>query len=176
MNNKNIFLKWIVMIGLAQFGFSGLNAQELYRGQELANENPTGNACYLYIDTIAVSKKGKHCYDITVRPIFGDSKIQLNNESLILSSRVTNYHRKEYPQIKTCATRRDGNTSLDDIYGDDTSDLVTPFFSTEFRRGRIQYSFFVTLSGSDKKPTRTRLHQMTTFKETDIDCVNLTRI
>ncbi|MCK6598293.1 MAG: hypothetical protein L6Q37_08015 [Bdellovibrionaceae bacterium] len=176
MKNKINFIKYILLYGTVVLSALHVNSQALYHGQELINEHPTGNICYLYVDSITKNTKGKHCYEMQVRPIFTNPTHPLNNESLILVSQITNYHRKEYPQVKTCATSLDGKTSLDNIYGDDENQIFTPLFSTEFKSRKTQYDFFVTISSVNKMPTRTRLHQMEMFKELNIDCVNLTKI
>lgn len=146
---------------------------DLYQGQELVNEQATGKICYLYVDFIESNPIGKYCAKLTTRPVFSTDRSLHPQDSIVVQSRITNYHRSEYPNFKTCAASLDGKTSGFDIYGDDDSLVYTPFFSWEGSMGRDRFDFFVTFSPSTKQPTRIRLHRLNWMTETNYDCINL---
>ena len=108
--------------------------------------------------------------------------MQVMHETLNLAvplkvvSRITNYHRPEYPQIKTCAKTLDSRTDSDEIIGLETSNLVTDTFGGTHKDGSVQYDYFLSLDRLDKTPTRSRIHVMKLFSEVDYDCVRLEKI
>lgn len=156
---------------------STLNAKAdaLYQGKEYINEKYTGNTCYLRIDEVQASTRGLHCYDIVVRILPATDIDLFPEESQTLIGHITNQHRAEYPQIKSCARGIDGKTSGNNIYARDTEGIYNQLFSQEKHYDGVQFDFFVTFSAETKEPTRTRIHRMTTLTEKDYDCVDLKR-
>lgn len=176
---KNIFVSLAFIFVHPTFLFAAtLNTQngDLFQGEELINEGATGRACYLYVDYVEENPIGKHCLNLAVRPVFTTDRDLHPKEELTVTSRVTNYHRAEFPQIKTCAMNTNGKTSGDEIYGDDDTDLYNQIFSWEGKVNGHQFDFFVTLSPDTKLPIRTRLHKLNWFSEKNYDCVNLHRL
>lgn len=148
---------------------------ELYQGQEFVNENPTGRICYLYVDAVQPAAFGQHCTTMSVRPVYATDRNIQPQDSLKVVSAVTNYHRPEYPAIKTCAMNLNGQTSGNDIYGQDDTHLYNQLLSWEDDYQGNQFSFFVTISPVTKLPVRTRLHKLNWMSETDYDCLSLKR-
>jgi hypothetical protein len=155
-----------------------INSQngDLYQGDEYVNEQATGKTCYLYVDYIDVNPVGKYCYNLTTRPVFSTDRNIHPKDEIVVMGHITNFHRPEYPKIKTCAMSLDGKTSGNDIYGDDDTTLYNQLFSWEGNFNGNQFDFFVTLSADTKKPSRTRLHRMNWMSETDYDCLNLQKL
>jgi len=145
-----------------------------YKGEEYYNGKPTFNSCYVIVDRVQKNEKGKHCYDVSWR--YASNRTDVPKTQLIVSSRITNYHRAEYPEIKTCAMSIDGRTSGDDIYEDDYSELVNDIFNGRLDIKRTQYHHFLSLNVSDKTLKRARIHGLKWFKEWDVDCVNLQKV
>ncbi|WP_041577155.1 hypothetical protein [Bdellovibrio bacteriovorus] len=103
--------------------YPGLTLQ----GLELVNEKPTGGKCYVVVQRVeANNTKGKHCFDVEAQFIFQSAAI--TKDPAILTSRVTNYHRPEYPTQKSCAESLDGKTSGDEIYGNDSNSIHIVLF------------------------------------------------
>lgn len=175
---KKIFISLLTIFT----GLSGHSATihsvggELYQGSELVNEKATGKTCYLYLDTVEANPVGLHCYKLTTRPVFTTDRANLPQDEIVVLGRITNYHRSEYPQLKTCAMNLRGQTSENDIYGNDDATLYNQLFSWQGKQGATQFDFFVTYSPVTKTPIRTRMHKMNRMSETDYDCVNLQKI
>lgn len=149
---------------------------DLYQGQEYVNEQPTGQACYLYIDAVDVNPVGKHCFNLTTRPVFTTDRNTHPQDEIVVMGHITNFHRTEYPKVKTCARSLDGKTSGHDIYGDETTGIYNQLFSWDGKYNGNQFDFFVTFSSANKLPSRTRLHKLSTFSETNYDCLNLQKL
>lgn len=149
---------------------------DLYQGEEQVNEKSTGRSCYVYLDRIENNPVGKYCYNLTARPkFFTDREIHPQDE-ITTQSRITNAHRPEYPQFKTCATSLDGKTSGNDIYGDDDSLIYTQFFAWAGDYNGNSFDFFITIAPETKQLSRIRLHKINWFSETNYDCVELQKM
>lgn len=149
-----------------------LEAGQVYRGEETVNEKFTGNVCYITVSDVEPSSKGMHCHLAKVR--FSTlTKTGVEEMELSVVTRVTNYHREEYPSIKTCAMSEDGATFRDDIYGEDTSSIMNQLFGGSFKKGFNQFHYFLTLSPADRLASRFRVHALKPWSETNFDCVNL---
>ncbi len=147
---------------------------QTYKGVEFYNGENTGAICYVVIDNVVSNKKGKHCYDIDWR--YASTRLDVPKAGLLVSSRITNYHRREYPRIKTCAMNTNGYTSGDDIYEDDTSILVNDIFNGLIKNGKTEYHHFLSIAKSDKKLYQARVHGLRWDKEWDVDCRDLKEI
>lgn len=173
---KSLF---IAALFISNLGFAAtINSQngDLYQGKEIVNDQPTGKICYLYVDYVEANPVGKYCHNLTTRPVFSTDRATQPQDPIVVQSRVTNYHRPEYPQIKTCAMNLDGKTSGNDIYGDQDANLYNELFAWEGQYDGSQFDFFVTLSAQTKLPIRTRLHKLNWHSETDYDCVDLIKL
>lgn len=149
---------------------------DLYEGQEYVNEQETGRTCYLYVDLIQVNPVGKYCYNLTTRPVFFTDREIHPKDEIVVMGHITNFHRTEYPGVKTCAMSTDGKTSGNDIYGDNDLNLFNQLFSWEGDYEGNQFDFFVTFSNRTKLPTSTRLHKLNWMSEKDYDCMNLRKL
>ncbi len=169
--------KILLLFSLLLFNTAKATTLDTYAGQTLQgieqiNEHTTGNICYVVIrDVVDKSSKGHHCYDLEVQFAFNNNNISKN--PVLLMSRVTNYHRSEYPQVKYCAANVNGKTSEQDIYENNTEILYTPFFTAEEKNGANQYDYFISIDPVTKIPSRARLHILKPFSETNYDCVHL---
>lgn len=166
----------LLSVSMSQAATISENTVGLFQGEEQVNEQPTGRICYLYVDYAEVNPVGRHCYNLTTRPVFSTDRDSHPKDEIVVKGHVTNYHRPEYPAVKTCAMSLDGKTSGNDIYETDATKLYNQLFSWEAKYGRYQFDFFVTFSPATKLPTRTRLHRMNWMSEKDYDCVNLQRL
>tara|TARA_B110001454_G_scaffold219195_1_gene251386 strand:+ start:24445 stop:24975 length:531 start_codon:yes stop_codon:yes gene_type:complete len=175
---KSLILSVAVFLGisLSQAATVSENAVGLYQGEEHIEEQPTGRVCYLYVDYIEANPLGRHCYNLTTRPVFSTDRDSHPKDEIVVQGHVTNYHRPEYPAIKTCAMSLDGKASGNDIYGNDSTNLYNQIFSWESSHGGYRFNFFVTFSPATKLPSRTRFHRMNWMSEKDYDCVNLQRL
>lgn len=165
-----------VLLILSSKSYSAINnsiSGEFYIGQEMVNELYTGNLCYLYVDQVNKSAKGKHCSEMQVRAIFSTDNNNLPKQGNTLISRITNYHRSEYPQQKTCALSLEGRTDGNDIYADDDLNLYNDILSAALKYNGSQLDLFVSLSPVTKKPVRVRIHKLKYLSEINYDCVNL---
>ncbi len=157
---------------LALADTENLNSGETYIGKEAYNENPTGNQCSVKITSVqAFPEKGLHCH--TVEFTFSSPRTDLPRQTLRVASRVTNYHRPEFPKLRTCAVNVNGSTAGNDIYGEDTTFLYNQIFGGSHDEDGTRFDYFLTLSPGEKKAVRARIHVMTTFDEYDIDCAGL---
>lgn len=146
-------------------------AGQTFTGKTYVNEKATGQTCHVIVNQVAAkSTFGNHCYDLEATFGFDNSQ----SPAVVLASRVTNAHRAEYPQFKSCAASLNGLTSEQDIYNISAEDLYTPFFAAEEKVGSKQYDYFLTIDPVTKLPTRARVHVMTWFTENNYDCLNLT--
>lgn len=175
---KNAILTAAILLS-ASISFAATISEKtvgLFQGEELVNEHSTGKACYIYVDYVKANTKGRHCYDLTTRPVFSTDRDTHPKYEIIVQSRITNYHRSEYPAVKTCAMSLDGRTSDNDIYEVDTTNLYNQIFSWEAKHEGYQFDFFVTFSPETKLPVRTRLHKMNWTSEKDYECINLQKL
>lgn len=170
------FLLTLVFGFYSQSATINATASELYIGEELLDEHSTGKTCYLYVDQVNPIEKGQHCYSIYVRPAFATDGDKMPKDGLVVSSRITNYHRSEYPSIKTCAMSLDGKTSGNDIYQSDDSKLYNDILGWNGRYNGSQFDFFVSISPVTKLPVRTRFHKLNWYSEKNYDCINLKNV
>ncbi len=147
-----------------------LSVGDVYEGLEEINESPTGRRCMVTVNDIQKSQRGLHCLSVSLNILHPALKLV---SGLKLESAITNYHRQEHPALKTCARSLDGSTSSDDIYSQDTLDLVTSPLGGAHRFGGTQFNYFLTPSSVTKSPVRTRVHVLKLFSERSIDCVGL---
>lgn len=170
-------LSFVILVSLifSQAFASSVNmaSGEHYLGDEQINGKYTGNRCSVVVNKVEVSQKGLHCFKVNLHIMHQGLKV---GADLDLESRVTNYHRSEYPQVKTCAKTTDGRTSTDEIYSSDTTNLMTDIFSGAHKVSRTRYDYHLSLHPADKAPFRTRIHVMKMLSEDDYDCVNLLQI
>lgn len=174
---KYKILNAIFPIAISFSGFAATNAvqrDQLYVGQELIvygmHEQPTGNLCYVKIDDVRANQRGKHCYDFDFQ--FLSNRPDVTKDIFSVQTRVTNYHRPEYPTTKTCAMNVDGTTYNDDIYGDNSNDLVNDISAGD-KKGKPKLDFFLTLSRDTKLVSRARIHFMSMLKEYSVDCAGM---
>lgn len=144
---------------------------DTYKGLEFYNGKSTGESCYVVIERLSTNPKGLHCYDIKWR--YMSNRLDVAQGVLNVSSRITNYHRREYPELKTCAMSTDGTTDGDDIYGNNVEFLVNDIFNGELKQNGIEFHTFLSLDKSSKELTRSRIHGLTWKKEWDVDCKGL---
>lgn len=173
---KFIFSTFLLLIALPVYT-STLNVErgQVYRGYEAYNEHATGDVCYITIRNVApLISKGKHCYSISY--VHNSLRNDIPKRELTVDTRVTNYHRREYPTVKTCAMNVDGTTYGDEIYEDETDILYNQILGGQFKESRIRYDYFLTLEPDNKLITRARVHVMKLFSEYDVDCVNLEKL
>jgi hypothetical protein len=169
-------MKKIVSFVLGVLSFSSfassldIKAGDVYQGLEEINEHSTGRECTVTVNSLIKSQKGFHCFDISLNIIQPGLKLV---SDLKLQSSITNYHRSEYPTIKTCALTLDGSTSSDEIFSADTTNLVSSIFSGMHKERSTQYDYFLRISKSLKTPFETRVHVMKPLREINIDCVKL---
>lgn len=157
---------------IAQASVLNVQSNQTYVGQEYVNDHATGNTCYVQVNNIEnANKRGLHCNNLSAQFLHNNEKI--NKEAVLLYSRVTNNHRPEYPQVKTCAMNIDGTTSGNEIYGMNTETLYNSLFSASGKNGTMSYDYFLTISPETKLATRSRIHMMSWFTENNIDCVHL---
>lgn len=167
--------KILLLLSMLLFSTAKATTLDTYAGQTLQgieqiNEHTTGNICYVVIrGVVDKSSKGHHCYDLEVQFAFNNNNISKN--PVLLMSRVTNYHRSEYPQVKSCAANINGKTSEHDIYENNTEILYTPFFSADEKNGSTQYDYFISIDPVSKMPSRARVHILKPFSETNYDCI-----
>ena len=175
---KNTILTTAILISVSMSHAATIseNTVGLFQGEEQVNEQPTGHTCYLYVDDAKSNPLGHHCYNLTTRPVFSTDRGSHPKDEIVVQGKITNYHRSEYPAVKTCAMSLDGKTSENDIYGADTTNLYNQLFSWEAQHEGYQFDFFVTFSPATKLPVRTRLHRMNWMSEKDYDCINLQKL
>jgi hypothetical protein len=159
------------LLSLSAFaGSLDVKVGDVYQGLEEINEHSTGRDCTVTVNALTKAQKGLHCYDVSLNIIHTGLKLV---SDLKLQSSITNYHRSEYPALKTCALTQDGSTSSDEIYSSDTTNLVSSIFSGMHKERSTQYDYFMRISKSTKAPLETRVHVMKPLLEKNIDCVNL---
>ena len=171
------FTKAILTLGM--FGFStafadtiNVLANQVYGGKELYNESKDGKSCAISIQSVADdSAKGLHCKKIGF--VFHSDRSDIPQNVLLVSSRITNYDRPEFPAKRTCAMNVNGTVSGPEIYGDDTSILYSQIFGGETVIGGTQYDYFLTIDPQTKLAVRARVHVTQPLNEYDVDCVNL---
>ena len=169
------------MLGLILVSCLGANAMadtsnvkpgQVYVGKETFNEHSTGKVCYVTIKgTRAIPEKGLHCNNIEFQ--FNSIREDLPKDILSVDARVTNYHRPEFPETRTCAMNVNGTTSGDEIYGEETSILYNQIFGGSHSVSSTRFDYFLTLSPNKKLAARARIHVTQAFNEYDVDCVNL---
>lgn len=169
-----IFLSMLFLLSYhGQATVNNSQPGDLYIGTEVVNEQATGNLCYLYIDLVQKSLKGQHCSEMLVRSIFSTNTDKFPKEGIVVVSRLTNYHRAEYPQKKTCALSIDGTTSGDNIYEADGSYLYNDILGWNGIYKGSKLDLFVSLSSATKTPVRMRFHKLNWLSESNYDCINL---
>lgn len=148
---------------------------QLFMGNEMINERPTGNVCYVKIDSlIDRQEKGLHCKDFTVQFLMTNQNYNITKEPVLVQSRVTNIHdASTYPKFKTCGELTSNAPIGTSRFDNNTQDLYIQIASGETRVGRTQYHWHLSFSDETKLPIRSRVHVLSWFKEVDIDCVNL---
>lgn len=176
MRNAILTAAILLSVSMSRAATISENTVGLFQGEEQVNEQPTGRACYLYVDRAEANPVGRHCYNLITRPVFSTDQDSHPKNEIIVMGHITNFHRPEYPAVKTCAMSLDGKTSDNDIYGVDTTNLYSQLFSWEAQYGGYQFDFLVTFSPATKLPVRTRLHRMNWMSEKDYDCVNLQKL
>lgn len=148
---------------------------QIYMGQEAVNERLTGNNCFITVQRVEpFAEKGLHCNSIDF--LFASERPDVPKDTLRVDSRVTNYHRAEYPKVRTCAVNVDGTTSGDEIYGQDTTALYNQIFGGAMTTGGVSYDYFLTLSPRTKEVARARVHIRDSSTEKDVDCVRLEKM
>jgi hypothetical protein len=174
------------MITIASIGIGLLSAQanastqnlragQVYMGKEAVNEHLTGNNCFITIQRVEpFLEKGLHCHSAEF--LFATVREDVPKGTLRVDSRVTNYHRPEFPKVRTCAMNVNGTTSGDEIYGDDTSVLYNQIFGGSMKEGGTQYDYFLTLAPDTREAVRARVHIQETLTERDVDCVRLKKM
>ncbi len=165
----------LILIGtgaIASAQTQQLKAGQIYMGKEAVNEHATGNNCFISVhEVMPYSDKGLHCYSAVFD--FNSVREDMPKQPLKVDSRVTNYHRPEFPKVRTCAMNVDGTTSGNEIYGEDTTLLYNQIFGGDLQVGGTMFDFFLTLDPVKKTAIRARVHVRKTFDEYDVDCTNL---
>lgn len=166
----------IILLGcissMAYAETNNVQARQIYMGKETYNGHPTGNVCYVTIqDVQTLPEKGLHCYGIDFQ--FNSVRDELPKEVLTVDSRITNYHRPEFPQTRTCAMNVNGTTSGDEIYGTDTTYLYNQIFGGSHSVNGTRFDYFLTMSPDKKTAVRARIHVLKTLSEYDVDCVKM---
>lgn len=152
-----------------------LKQGQVYIGHELLNERATGNSCFITIqDVRANNEKGLYCY--TADFLFSSVRSDVPKDTLTVDSRITNYHRPEFPKVRTCAMNVNGTTSGNEIYGEDTSVLYNQIFGGETKLSGTQFDYFLTLAPDTKQAVRARVHIIDALEEKDVDCVALEKM
>ena len=95
---KSIILSVAILIGasVSQAATVSDNTVGLYQGEEQVGEQPTGRTCYLYVDYVVANPVGRHCYNLTTRPVFSTDRDSHPKDEIVVQGHVTNYHRPEY--------------------------------------------------------------------------------
>lgn len=156
-------------------GTHQLRSGQVYVGDEYVNEYATGNRCYVTIEEVQSNQiRGKHCYSLKMR--LGSAESAVTHDELALNSRITNFDRPGFTDMKTCALNTNGSVSGNEIYGEDTSNLYNQIFSGAHQEGWTSYDYFLTLSPETKLPVRSRFHSMGLLSETNVDCVHLEKM
>jgi hypothetical protein len=163
----------LLMTGLHAYASThNLRDRQVYIGKESYNEHLTGKNCFVTIhEVIPYPEKGLHCHKVNFQ--FSADRTDIPRDPLLVDSRVTNYHRPEFPQTRTCAMNVNGTTSGDEIYGEETEILYNQVFGGQQSVGGTQYDYFLTLSSTTKLAVRARIHVTQWLREYDVDCVNL---
>lgn len=170
-----LMLATLATIGPANASTQHLKAGQIYMGKEAVNERLTGNNCFITIQRVEpFSEKGLNCHSAYF--LFAADRTDVPKDTLRVDSRITNYHRAEYPKLRTCAMNVDGTTSGDDIYGSETESLYNQIFGGSMKEGGAQYDYFLTLSPSTKEAVRARIHIQHSMTEKDVDCVRLEKM
>jgi hypothetical protein len=151
-----------------------IKSNEVYRGLEYYNGKATNQVCYISIEKVIINKKGHHCYDVKYQ--FMSNRTDTPKGLLNVSSRITNYHRVEYPRIKTCAKNIDGTTDGPDIYAENPEQLVNDIFNGMIKKERTEYHTFLSIDKLDKTLYQARIHGLRWNKEWDVDCLGLKKI
>lgn len=153
------------------FNFSERN---ILIGKEYFNTRPTGASCYVQLDYIEeVSFIGSHCYRLYITFGFSHNNSSHVRDVIPLQSRVTNYHRADYPELKSCAEPVVGGNydgAEVDIYGEETALLYNQIFSWEKKVNRLRQSVHLSFSKESKEPVNLRLHTLSWHRESDWDC------
>lgn len=166
------FLSLILLTSSALAQTNYLEQSTVYRGVEAVNEHTTGSYCYVTISRVYEIDKGQHCYSSDVI-LSTHTDTGINNQVVNLNTRITNYHRREYPHKKTCAIGTDGTSYRDDIYSHETEGIYNKIFAGTHKEGSTQFDYFLTVHPDTKLASRFRVHILKPWLEKDIDCINL---
>lgn len=170
----------LIVLGLL-VGFQGsantlnLKDRQIYVGAEVVNGQRSGDKCYITIQLIRpLAEKGLHCHSVDF--LFATAREDVPKETLTVDSRITNYHRPEFPKTRTCAVNVNGTTSGNEIYETNTEILYNQIFGGRTELRGVQYDYFLTLSPVTKEAARARVHIQTATTEKDVDCTNLEKM
>jgi len=164
-----------IVCGHAQASTQALKTGQVYMGKETLNERLTGNSCFITIQRVEpLAEKGLHCH--AVEFLFASVRTDVPKDSLRVDSRITNYHRPEFPNVRTCAMNVNGTTSGNEIYGDNTEALYNQIFGGAMKQGGMQFDYFLTLSPTTKEVVRARIHIQDSMSEKGVDCVRLEKM
>ena len=168
-----LIMSTFLLLSLNSFANThSLEAGKVYMGRETLNEKATGNACYITIKATAqLSTKGLHCHQAAFQ--FDSQRADLPESELVVQSRITNYQREEYPEVKSCAVNVNGSVLGNEIYEEDTTVLYNQIFGGSFRSGLTRYDYFLTFEPVYKEAVRARIHVQGLFSEYDVDCIDL---
>lgn len=149
---------------------------QTYIGKEYVNQKRTGNSCVVVVNNIyAHAQKGNACTKMDVSYYFHAEEMKGEQNYGMVQSRVTNYHTKEYPELKSCAEPvilENGLRADADIYGDDTTYLVSPVFNGQRDVDGKEYHYFVSVSKETKEITRAAVNRVSWFSETLYECMD----
>ncbi len=166
-----LILSLLFSFSLSQAATHALKSGQNYLGDEYLNNKPTGKQCYVVIDFVTTNDKGMHCYDINWR--YASQLDFTPKEPIMTSSRVTNYHRSEYPELKTCALNINGTSYGNEIYQENTNILYNEIYVGYEKIKRKEHHYFLSLSPETKLLTRAKIRILSWFTKKDIDCLNL---
>lgn len=146
-------------------------------GKEYYNHKPTGATCYVQLNYAEdASFIGSHCYRLHLRFGFTTNNERHVKDVIPLQSRITNYHRVDYPQMKSCAEPTIGGNfdgAEVDIYAAETANLYNQIFSWEKKVNKLRQSVHLSFSKDSKSPVNLRLHTLSWHTESDWDCKHL---
>lgn len=157
----------------AQAQLVSLSASALYQGDEYVNDRPTGKICYVQVERgEELQAKGKHCQSLNVRFLHNSKKEMTSMDFFTLQSRVTNQDNHETRHLgRTCAEKVVDAPAGVSTFSEDTTYLYNELFAAESSDRKTHY--FLSFAGDDKTPWRSRIHRISWFSETDLDCLNL---
>lgn len=149
-----------------------LQGGQVFVGKEYENDRPTGQICYISVLTaMPLASKGLHCHKVVFQ--FNSNRSDIPRQNFAVISRITNYHRPEYPEIKTCAMNVDGTSSGDEIYATDTDLLFNHIFSGAAKFDGTDLDYFLSIDRRSKSLSRARIQFTSTFRRYHVDCLEL---